>query len=41
MNGEQFFIPLRILSYIVLAGMVVALAYSAWIALTHWAGIGV
>jgi hypothetical protein len=41
MQGEKFFTPLRILSYIVLAGMLVALAYAAWISMTHWAGIGV
>jgi len=41
MQGEAFFTPLRILSYIVLAGMLLALAYAAWISMTHWTGIGV
>lgn len=41
MHGEAFFTPLRILSYVVLAAMLVALLYSGWISLTHWSGIGV
>jgi hypothetical protein len=41
MHGEAFFTPLRILSYVVLAAMIVALIYSCWISLAHWSGIGV
>lgn len=41
MHGESWFTPLRIVSYIVLAAMLGAIAYAAWISLTHWSGIGV
>lgn len=41
MNGERFFAPLRIVSFIVLLAMVAAIAYAGWISLTHWSGIGV
>ena len=41
MHGEGFFTPVRIVSYVVLAAMIAALAYAAWISLTHWSGIGV
>ena len=41
MHGESFFIPLRIVSFVVLFAMLAAIVYSAWISLTHWTGIGV
>ena len=41
MHGEGFFTPLRIVSYIVLAAMIAAIGYAAWISLTYWTGIGV
>jgi hypothetical protein len=41
MRSEALFTPLRILSYVVLAAMAVALAYAGWISLAHWDGIGV
>jgi len=41
MHGEAFFAPLKVVSYVVLAAMLAALCYAAWISLTHWSGIGV
>lgn len=41
MNPESLFVPVRILSYVVLVAMAVAFLYVCYIALTHWAGIGV
>ena len=41
MHGENWFAPLRVVAYVVLASMVIALAYSLWISLAHWSGIGV
>lgn len=41
MHGEAFFTPVRIISFVVLLAMLAALAYAAWISLTHWTGIGV
>ncbi len=41
MHGESWFTPLRIVSYVVLVAMLGAIAYAAWISLTHWSGIGV
>lgn len=32
---------LKLVSIVVLALMIAAIAYSAWISLTHWHGIGV
>jgi hypothetical protein len=41
MNGERFFAPLRIVSFVVLLVMLVAIGYAGWISLSHWSGIGV
>lgn len=41
MQGQTFFTPMRIVSYVVLAAMVGAMIYAAWISLKHWTGIGV
>ena len=41
MHGESLFTPLRIVSFVVLAAMLAAIAYAGWISLTHWSGIGV
>jgi hypothetical protein len=41
MHGESFFIPVRIVSFVVLLAMFAAIVYAAWISLTHWTGIGV
>lgn len=41
MQGESFFTPVRIVSYVVLLAMLAAVIYAAWISLTHWTGIGV
>jgi hypothetical protein len=41
MKGESFFTPLKIVSFVVLLAMMAAIAYGAWISLTHWSGIGV
>jgi hypothetical protein len=39
--GNNSYTPMRILSYVVLLAMFAAIAYTAWITFTHWAGIGV
>ena len=41
MHGETFFTAVRIVGFVVLAAMVAAIAYTAWISVTHWTGIGV
>lgn len=41
MNGAAFYTPMKIVGYVVIALMAVAIIYSAYITLTHWAGIGV
>ena len=41
MNLQAALSSMKILSYIVLLAMVAALGYAAWIAFTHWSGIGV
>jgi hypothetical protein len=41
MHGEAFFTPVRIVGYVVLAAMLAAILYTAWISVTHWTGIGV
>lgn len=35
------FLPLKVLSYVVLLLMIVATAYAAGISIVHWSGIGV
>lgn len=39
--GSEFFGTMRIIGYVVLATMLAAFVYVAYITLTHWAGIGV
>jgi hypothetical protein len=45
MNNEQrtpaFYIPLRAVSFVALALMGVAIAYTAWISISNWTGISV
>jgi hypothetical protein len=41
MHCEPFFAPLRVVSFIVLLGMLASIVYAGWIAVTHWSGIGV
>ncbi len=41
MHGEGFYTPVKIVGYVVLAAMIAAILYAAWISFTHWTGIGV
>jgi hypothetical protein len=45
MNNEQrtpaFYIPLRAVSFVALALMAAAIAYTAWISISYWSGIAV
>lgn len=41
MHGESYVAALRIVGYVVLAAMLAAVIYAAWISIAHWAGIGV
>ena len=41
MQGKAFVTPLRILSYVVIAAMAIALIYAAYITLANWSGIAV
>lgn len=41
MNGARYHTPMKIVGYVVLALMAIAVIYAAYITLTHWAGIGV
>lgn len=41
MNGAPYYTPMKIVGYIVLLLMAVAIIYAGYITLTHWAGIGV
>jgi hypothetical protein len=41
MNSQAAASSLKILSYVVLLAMAATLVYAAYIALTHWSGIGV
>jgi hypothetical protein len=41
MHGAQFHTPIKVVSYLVLLLMVAAIGWGAYIALKHWAGIGV
>ena len=41
MHGSALFAPLKIVSIVVIALMVAAIAYAAWIAVRYWSGIGV
>lgn len=41
MSGAAYYTPMKIVGYIVLFLMAVALIYAGYITLTHWAGIGV
>ncbi len=41
MHGARYYTPLKIVGFVVLALMAVAVIYSAYITVTHWTGIGV
>lgn len=41
MDAKAFVTPLRILSYVVIAAMAIALIYAAYISLANWSGIAV
>lgn len=41
MTGAGFYTTMKIVGYVVMALMLVAIGYSAFIALKYWAGIGV
>jgi hypothetical protein len=41
MHGAQFYMPLKIVGYVILLLMLAAIGWGAYITLTHWAGIGV
>jgi hypothetical protein len=41
MHGTQFYTPIKIVGYLVLALMLLAICWGGYITLTHWAGIGV
>lgn len=41
MEGQDWYLPLKILSYIVLASMAGSMVYAACISLKYWSGIGV
>lgn len=41
MQHKMFYGPIKILSFIVLAGMAVAILYAFSISILYWAGIGV
>ena len=42
MDGSaRYYTPLKIVGYVVLALMAVAILYAGYITLTHWTGIGV
>jgi hypothetical protein len=41
MHGAQFYTPIKFVGYFVLALMLLAIGWGAYITLTHWTGIGV
>lgn len=41
MHSSALYAPLKILSAVVIALMLAAIAYAAWIAVRYWSGIGV
>jgi len=41
MHGKALVVPLRVLSYVVIAAMAGALVYAAYIAFVNWSGIAV
>lgn len=41
MDGKALVVPLRVLGYIVIAVMAVALLYASYISLANWGGIAV
>ena len=41
MNSQAASASLKVLSYVVLAAMIATVVYAAYIAVTHWSGIGV
>ncbi len=41
MHGAAYHTPMKIVGYIVLLLMAIAIIYAGYITLTHWAGIGV
>ena len=41
MPTETLFTSVKVISYVVLAAMIGAIGYAAYISLTHWSGIGV
>lgn len=41
MSGPPYYTPVKIVGYVVLVLMAVAIVYAGYITLTHWSGIGV
>jgi hypothetical protein len=41
MNGAGFYTPIKIVGYLILLLMLIAIGYAAYITLKYWAGIGV
>jgi hypothetical protein len=41
MNGAGFYTPIKIVGYVILLLMLIAIGYAAYITLKYWAGIGV
>lgn len=41
MHGKALIVPLRVLSYVVIAVMAAALLYAGYISLANWSGIAV
>lgn len=41
MKGAAAYGSLKVLSYVILLLMLLAIGYAGWISLTHWDGIGV
>ena len=41
MRDAPYYTPMKIVGYVVLALMAIAIIYAGYISLTHWAGIGV
>jgi len=41
MNSQAASTSLKVLSYVVLLAMLATVVYAAYIAVTHWSGIGV
>ena len=41
MNGAGFYTPIKIVGYVILLLMLIAIGYAAYMTLKYWAGIGV